>query len=380
MPFFKIKLTLFLVIFACSLAYSQRSGLSEVVFGDTAFYNAYVDFPESWPAGILVRFPGRDFYELFQAGEVTHMLIATGEIYNAKPMIARDGSSKPVFMQLLSDGDVDLYYSKAGPYSFYIDKDDFIPLSRNNYRETIAGLVTEDPLAHKVSQRVLYRKSSIRHFFKHYNSGSLDKRPFPMPLAGIYFQFNSMRWNVPRHVLTNVTFNSFDLPVNHFSPGLFVHVPLYHPKRLGLDLRFAAHSYETTAMVDESSFGSYLKDVYFENEWIQADLALRYTVGWGPFEPYMAFGFSYIHSVKQHSKVFYFLIREDVVTGHYREDIYNERSLMFGAMIYQGIQYYVLPRTVLAAEWGYGKYLDTSGSGYEMNNLFINMRLNFWPW
>ena len=380
MPFFRIKLSLFLLIFTCSLAYSQRSGLSQVVFGDTAYYNAYVNFPESWPADVLIRFPGRDFYERFQAGDVTHMVIATDEIFNAKPMTMPDGSSKQVFMQLLSDGDVDLYYSEAGPYSFHIQKEDFIPLSRNNYRDIILGLVNEDPLAHEGAQKVLYRKSSIRHFFKQYNSGRMHERPFPMPHAGLFVQFNNMRWNVPRHALTNVAFNSFDLQLSHFSPGLFVHVPFYQPKRLGLDLRFAAHSYETAATVDESLTGSYYKDVYFENSLLQADLAMRYTIGWKRIEAYIAGGVSYIHSAKQHSRVYYYIIQDGVVSNHYREDSYDEPSLMFGALAYQGVQYYVWPRTLLAAEWGYGRYLDVSGSGYGMNKLFVNMRINFWPW
>lgn len=376
----RTKLTLFLVIFTCSFAYAQRSDLGQIILGDTVVSNAYISFPANWPAGILARFPGNEHYDIFSAGEITQFVLGTAEIFRAKPIITNDGTRKMVFMQLLSGGSIDLYHSIAGAYTFYIQKEDLIPLTHDIYRETVTDLVTGDKLAHKASQRVLYRKNSLRHYFQQYNKDRLHDRPFPMPHAGVYFQFNSMRWNVPQYVSTNVRFSSFDLPVNHFSPGLFLHVPFYDPKRLGVDLRFISHTYETTTLVDESISGSYFKDIYFENFWMQADLALRYTFGWGSFEPYMAFGFSYLHSVKQHSQIFYFLIQDGHVNSHFLEGIYEEPSLMFGAMINQGIQYYVLPRTVLAAEWGYGQYLDASGSGYGMNNLFISMKLNFWPW
>lgn len=378
--FVRTVLFALLFLFVFHLTYAQRSDLGQVILGDTALYSAYIDFPESWPENVLVRFPGNDRYDVFSAGDVTQFVLGTGELYRAKRVILHDDSRKTVFVELLTGGDVDLYYSEVGPNRFYIQKEKFIPLPRDTYRETVTGLVSEDPLVHDAAQRVLYQRNALSYFFKSYNSGRLRERPFPMPHAGLFFQFNSMRWNVPRHGLSNVAFNSFDLPVNHFSPGLFLHLPFYQPERLGLDIRFSALSYETTAMVDETLTGSYFKDVYFDNSWMQADLALRYTIGWGPFEPYMALGFSYIHSVEQYSEVFYFLIRDGVVTSHFREDIYDEPSLMFGAMIYQGLQYYVFPRTVLAAEWGYGHYLDASGSGYGMNNLFVNMRINFWPW
>ena len=264
-PVVRTTLILFLVFFVNSFAFTQRSDLGQIILGDTTFSNAYIDFPESWPEIVLVRFPGNNHFDIFPAGEITQFVLGTGEVFRAKPAIAHDQSKKLVFMQLFSDGDVDLYYFEAGPYRFYIETEDFVALSRDNYREIVTGLVAEDPLAYAASQRVLYKKNSLRHFFKEYNNESLHERPFPMLHAGVYFQYNNMRWNVPQHGLSNVNFRSFDLPADHFSPGFFVHVPLYHPKRLGLDLRFAAHNYETIAMVDESNFGSYLKDGYFKN-------------------------------------------------------------------------------------------------------------------
>lgn len=377
----RIKLILFLVIFTCSFAYTQRSQMGQIILGDTASFTANIDFTANWPDNILVRFPGEDHYDIFAADEITEFVLNTEDVFRAKPLITHDGTKKIVFMQLLSGGSIDLYHSSSGPFRFYVQKEELIPLSRDNYRETVTGLVVGDTLAYEASQRVLFRKNSLRHFFRQYNKDRLRYSLFPMPHAGLYFQFNSMRWNIPRQSSSDFIFNSFDLPVNHFSPGLFVHFPFYQPIKFGLDLRFAAHSYETTfSLVEERLAATYFKDVYFENSWIQADLALRYTIAWGPFEPYLAFGFSYVHSIRQRNKVFYFLLRDGVVTSHFKEDIYNEPSLLFGVMVYQGLQYFVFPRTVIAAEWGYGHYIDASGSGYGMNNLFANIKLNFWPW
>jgi hypothetical protein len=384
----KSFLLLVLVAFACEYGYAQPGAIygrskgkdfGSITLGDTLSFEGEIKKPRSWPAEVSIKRPGKQEFEIFRAGEATALVINNDRHYRALPEELENADSRYVFVEILSRGKVNFYELPRGKNRFMIYDGEFTPLTRSNYREIIEEIAEPCQASWCSWQRTVYNRRSLRFFFDRHNRGNLNTR-FPMMNVGFSLQYNFMKMRVPGNNSLPIVFEKFDAAANYFSPALFVHIPSFKAPRVGLDIHFARHSSIASGTFDERFSQGYIKDYLLDLTYLQGGAALRYTFLWNRLEPYISGGLDYMMPAGFAGKTSYFRISQNVYTHFYSEETYPEPGALLGLSIRNGLQYSFLPRSFVAAEWGYSRYFTITDTGYHFNNLFFSLSLNVLPW
>jgi hypothetical protein len=375
-------LSLLLIGFSNSHVYGQ-SGMDKtfgrITIGDTLAFDGNIEFPRTFPAEIRVKRPGKEF-ETYKAGTVTAFTFSNNQTFKAFPMEEGNESAGYFFAEELSTGSVPLYFSKKENHRFfYTEQEGIHGIDRKNYRQIINELVGSCEEFHCRHNKTIFTKNSLTFFFDRYNTGKLNTY-FPMMNAGFVLQYNFTQWTLPPINLQKFENSVQSLRINHFSPGLFFHLPLYTPRRMGLDFNFTHHS--ITHLIHESVLddNGYIADIKFDMSYLEADIGVRYSLVWRNFEPYFSVGLSHYQNLQQNNQMYYIDITNNTYTFDIFEDVIPQPGILMGIYFSQGVKYRLRSRTYLAADWGYKSMTNVTGSQYAVRNVHINFKLNFWPW
>ncbi len=345
--------------------------------GDTLVFSAEIKKPGTWPAEVKARQAGKDLV-LYKAGEATGVTIGN-DTYDALRVEMDDGSHVYYFVEELSHGKASLYHSKRGKYRFYVKTDQPEGIKRENYRQLISDLAGPFANSYCNHQKTVFTKSSLAYFFERYNEDALNAH-FPMPFVTAGIQYNFLSFLLPESSYQTLKINSRTLESSFYSPVVSAHFPFYTNRFLGADIRLANLSGNSMATFGEIETDNYIQDVLIDFSMLQLDAALRYTYSWKKVEPYIAVGLSGIYSLDFSDKVAFFQVQDNIFTTTYFENYQKRPEWFAGINLNQGVKYYFLPRNFIAAEWGYGRYIELTGSDYQISNLFFNVSINFWPW
>lgn len=370
------------VLISVSAGLSQfQSGIGSIngtlELGDTLVFSAEIIKPATWPAEVKARQAGKDLV-IYKAGEATGVTI-DNDTYDALRVEMDDGSHAYYFVEKLSRGKATIYHSTRGKYRYYVKTEQPEGMDRKNYRQLISDLAGPCANSYCNHQKTVFTKSSLAYFYDRYNANALNAH-FPMPFVAAGIQYNFLSFFLPKSTYLNLRMNSRTLESSLYSPVVSAHFPFYANRFLGADIRLANLSGNSMATFGELETDNYIQDLLIDFSLLQLDAALRYSFSWKRVEPYITAGLSGIYSLGFSDKVAIFQVQDNIITTIYFENYQKQPEWFAGINLNQGVKYYFLPRNFIAAEWGYGHYVELTGADYQISNLFFNVSINFWPW
>ncbi|TVQ17222.1 MAG: hypothetical protein EA361_02860 [Bacteroidetes bacterium] len=390
MKLYRTIFLLLLVNLICINGFSQNDrGI--LIINESISFEGEIELPRSWPNEVRFKRFGNQNFETFNASEVTSLVFNNSEHYMTMPVETESGDSVIIFVRVLSTGKLNVYKYPFGKHRYMIYDGEFSPLTLNNYRQIINELADPCKEFRCRHKRTMFNTYSLAFFFNRYNEEKLNTR-FPMMNAGFSLQFNANKWTLPGFYQIGTYFDNFTSKSKYISPAIFIHMPFYKYNGLGFDFKISRHT--QVILHDESKMVNnfwertgYIADLMLDWSFIQTDLGMRYSWAWYRFEPYFSGGISHMHIIQNTSQIYHYGIHiynygtaNKIYTLTIQDGIYEKPGTMLGFYINPGVQFYIFPRTFIAAEGGYSKHTAFRNPEYQSRNLFVNLKVNFWPW
>ncbi len=373
-------LGLFFLLSVTNVWSQTGKGRGYIMLGDTAYKEGTIHYNVYDPREVSCT-PAGGEQKSYRAGEVTEFFIRGEDKYLAREVSLAEGEKGMRFLKVVEEGEVTFLKSRAGINRFYLEADSLVPLTRKNYQGLLSELNLANGKKNREYQKVRYNRKSMAYFFRHYNKGSTH-RTIPVVSFGPAFQFGRTRWHVPGIDFMKYSSGSFTSSHNTPARGIFVFFPTWQTMSWGVEFLLTHQLFSsvstTLSPVDHTQNNTWYTQ--FEMESVQLDILPKYTLDFRRIKPYFYGGIGSRFMLDRSNNLIFSRPIEAGFEFHYLEDLFENPGFLAGITLGQGFQLDIIPRTYLAAEWGYTHLWNLSDTGYYLTNLFFTIKLNLYLW
>jgi hypothetical protein len=377
---------LLVLIFSYHLAFSQDER-GYIVIGDTLYTEGSLIFSPNKPTVVSFtnamgrKSPDKDSFTEYLASDVSEFRIKNrNEFYKSKSIII-NGDTVWVFMKAIEEGDVTLWRNFLKPHKFYIEDQEFAPLTKSGFKSQLNAISNCNDGSQILSARIRYNLRSLSYYVKMYNKGQACPS-MPITGMGIFGKQSFYRIVSPELSIPNIsTGKRIKTRGYNFSYGLYGSFPVYFVKNLTIDLTIGNHEgYSTGSLESDDESNWWDADIKLYNKDIVLDLMPRWEWKIGKLKPYIAAGLSARYSYDHFSETFYAVKTNNIMRFGTIENQFSYPGLMLGYSLEQGLRFDIFKRSYIEPGIGYTRYPQSSGNDFVYDAFYGNVKLNLWLW
>ena len=275
---------------------------------------------------------GKEGVQVFNADQLSEFGYMEGPKYKAK-MIHTGTDYEKVFLEVLEEGKVDFLHLTAGRKNYFLEGDSLVKLEKENYQDILKAYSGYCKKLDEQYKLVSFNKRSLKNHIRNVNQNECRNVPFLSfgPLVGFSINKLSLSGNYfPRPEEDLYSFRSTNLSV-----GFFVETPVFELENLSFlsDLQYGKQQF-----IGEFFFRDANQDIRMEMDYLNFNLAPKYTLDSEQYRPYFFLGGNVSYNLKSSDEVFQAVKEEKVIWFEKFQNSLNLPKYFLGLSAGAGIQ------------------------------------------
>lgn len=344
---------------------SQTRGY--IVKGDTAYTQGKIKYDRK-NADKIIFYSGRHQME-YDANQVTKFGFKDSTQYFSKKIIINN-ASKNTFLELLEDGQLDLYRYRNNESQLYLEDDSLISLNSDNFKNVLREYAESHRKWNEQYLLLKPKKKPLSFFVRNYNANKNVNIPFTN--FGFLFGYSFSTIKLSQDSYSQSNFGTVQMQGKNINFGSFIELPIWKINNLTFVSQL---TFSRVEFVKELLSSTLNHDVKLDVSHLSLQLSPKYTLNTKTVRPYFLLGGAIDYTLQSESEIFQATIENDIITFDEVEGNIEIPKYFYGLVYGLGFHYYYKYNHYVSLEIGDSYLFSNNSTNQKKLSIMLKMNL-----